>query len=148
RRRGRSGGRVRVSHPARQDPAGPRVCAAIVDSVRHHGDRKDAVARRWEESRRMSEMKRPYPEPQPAATEGVLIEFLLKLPREPRHAMVVLVHLALTVAASYLAFSLRFDGTIPGNYVRMFARTLPWLLLARGATFIALRLDEGIWRYV
>ena len=88
------------------------------------------------------------PEPSDPQSEGVVIDALLRFPREFRRAMVVVMHLALAMVSSYLAFSLRFDGQIPGNYLRMFLRTIPWLLLARGSMFFLFRLDEGMWRYV
>src|SRR6266498_4948205 len=79
---------------------------------------------------------------------GRLGDILLKFPRELRRAMVVVVHLLLAIASSYLAFSLRFDGKIPSSVLRMFLGTLPWLVAARGSIFFLFRLDEGIWRYV
>ena len=64
-----------------------------------------------------------------------------------RRPLVIALHLALIVAANYVAFWLRFDGNIPdlqwGNFVRM----LSFLLLIRMATFMPFRLFQGLWRY-
>ena len=62
--------------------------------------------------------------------------------------MVIVVHVLLAVAANYLALALRFDGQVAAGSMRMFVKTLPWLLLARGSIFLLFRLDEGLWRYV
>ena len=51
------------------------------------------------------------------------------------------------VAASYVAFSLRFDGSIPSNYQRLWWQTLPWLVAVQATTFLPFRLYEGLWRY-
>lgn len=64
-----------------------------------------------------------------------------------RRPFVVLLHLALIAAASYVAFLLRFDGAIPAQYLDLWWRTLPWLVAIRGATFAPFRLYEGMWRY-
>ena len=42
---------------------------------------------------------------------------------------------------------LRFDGLIPENYLHVFSRALPWLIVARLVTFAPFRLYEGLWRY-
>jgi FlaA1/EpsC-like NDP-sugar epimerase len=96
----------------------------------------------------MTPLLKHHPAPEPAETEGVLVQALLKFPRELRRALVVAVHLTLTALSCYVAFSLRFDGQVPPRVFRMFLATLPWLMLARGSTFFFFRLDEGIWRYV
>ena len=55
--------------------------------------------------------------------------------------------MALAVASSYVAFSVRFDGIVPAHYAALFEDTLPALLVARGTMFIVFRLYEGLWRY-
>jgi FlaA1/EpsC-like NDP-sugar epimerase len=64
-----------------------------------------------------------------------------------RRVFIVLLHLALVVVANYTAFLLRFDGLIPANYLHVFSQALPWLIVARLATFAPFRLYEGLWRY-
>jgi len=64
-----------------------------------------------------------------------------------RRVLVVFLHLALVVVASYTAFLLRFDGLIPSNYVRVYLQALPWLIVVRMATFAPFKLYEGLWRY-
>jgi len=64
-----------------------------------------------------------------------------------RRVFIVLLHLALVVVANYSAFLLRFDGSIPANYMEVFQQALPWLVVARMVTFAPFRLYEGLWRY-
>jgi FlaA1/EpsC-like NDP-sugar epimerase len=76
-----------------------------------------------------------------------LVERLIALPRPLRRLLVLVVQLGLSVFCSYLAFNLRFDTDIPRRTYGIFVGTIPWLIAARGLTFLAFRLDEGIWRY-
>jgi len=64
-----------------------------------------------------------------------------------RLPLVVTLHGVLIVLSHYLAFWLRFDGTIPQEYWVLFTRLLPWLVAIRCITFIPFRLYEGLWRY-
>ena len=73
----------------------------------------------------------------------VLPNWLLKY----RGAVIWWFHMGLAVASSYIAFSVRFDGVIPPHYAALWRDTLPALLVARGAMFVAFRLYEGLWRY-
>lgn len=55
---------------------------------------------------------------------------------------------ALAVAAAYyLAFWLRFDGTIPYEAMSAFWNTLPLVFLIRLASFTYFQLYSGVWRY-
>lgn len=62
-------------------------------------------------------------------------------------AIVIVLHLAAVVAASWLAFLLRFDGRVPGWAIETFWQTLPWLVAIRALTFIPFRLYQGLWKY-
>lgn len=72
---------------------------------------------------------------------------LARLTLRHRRAIVVCAHLCLVVLSNYLAFWLRFDGTIPREYWTLFVRMLPWLVAIRGITFLPFHLYSGIWRY-
>jgi FlaA1/EpsC-like NDP-sugar epimerase len=76
-----------------------------------------------------------------------MVNRLLRLPREVRRALVLMVQLLLALVSSYTAVNLRFDTEVPRSVLKLFLGTLPWLFLARGSTFLLFRLDEGIWRY-
>src|SRR5687767_5705949 len=64
-----------------------------------------------------------------------------------RRINIILFELAIVVLANYMAFLLRFDGSIPAAYFTLFARALPFVLLTRALIFIPFRLYEGLWRY-
>jgi FlaA1/EpsC-like NDP-sugar epimerase/lipopolysaccharide/colanic/teichoic acid biosynthesis glycosyltransferase len=120
----------------------PRV-AGQRDAGMLRGTRRPATARLDGQEKR----RQPRPSQLDGGT-GLLADVILGLPREFRRALVVVVHLLLAAVSTYLAFSLRFDGAIPGPVMKMYVGTLLWMLTARGATFFLFRLDEGIWRYV
>ena len=64
-----------------------------------------------------------------------------------RLPVVVAMHLALITLANYLAWLLRFDGTIPDDHMALFVRTLPWIIGVRGMLFAPVGLYGGLWRY-
>jgi FlaA1/EpsC-like NDP-sugar epimerase len=66
----------------------------------------------------------------------------------PRRASVLLADVLLTVGANYLAFWLRFDGTIPAAYWMLWLQTVPCLVLIRGVTFTSFHLYDSVWQYV
>jgi FlaA1/EpsC-like NDP-sugar epimerase len=64
-----------------------------------------------------------------------------------RGVLIWLFHLGLAAAANYVAFGVRFDGSVPPAYAALWTNTLPALLAARGVTFVVFGLYEGLWRY-
>jgi hypothetical protein len=64
-----------------------------------------------------------------------------------RRPVIVAIHLALVVLSYYFAWSLRFDGQIPAEEMRIFWSYLPWFLAIRAVMFAKLRLYQGLWRY-
>ncbi|HVK56012.1 MAG TPA: nucleoside-diphosphate sugar epimerase/dehydratase [Burkholderiales bacterium] len=47
----------------------------------------------------------------------------------------------------YVAYSLRFNLSIPPEYFQDMARTLPWVVLVYGLVFFRFGLYQGMWRY-
>jgi FlaA1/EpsC-like NDP-sugar epimerase len=64
-----------------------------------------------------------------------------------RRPLVVLLHLGLIALSNYLAFWIRFDGTIPPQTLAVFWQLLPVVVLVRSLFFAPFRLYEGLWRY-
>jgi FlaA1/EpsC-like NDP-sugar epimerase len=57
-------------------------------------------------------------------------------------------HLALIPIAYWIAFLLRFDGSVPPDYVSIYWITLPLLVALRLGAFALFRQFRGWWRYV
>jgi FlaA1/EpsC-like NDP-sugar epimerase len=64
-----------------------------------------------------------------------------------RRLIVIVTHMVIPVATSYLAFWLRFDGRIPAADVALWQSTLPALLAVRTISFVPAGLFQGLWRY-
>jgi FlaA1/EpsC-like NDP-sugar epimerase/predicted RNA-binding Zn-ribbon protein involved in translation (DUF1610 family) len=61
--------------------------------------------------------------------------------------MSITMQLALAVLSNWFAFQLRFDWDLPPFAREAFWAALPWLVAIRASTFVAFRLQDGMWRY-
>ena len=68
-------------------------------------------------------------------------------PRIWRRIGIVFTYALLAVLSNVLAFSLRFEGSIPPAVVGAMIETLPLLIAIRLLTFVPFHLYEGLWRY-
>jgi len=66
---------------------------------------------------------------------------------EARRIAVVGAQLALVCLSNYIAFWLRFDGSIPPLQQTHFLETVPLLIAIRAAVFIPFRMYAGLWKY-
>jgi FlaA1/EpsC-like NDP-sugar epimerase len=72
----------------------------------------------------------------------------LKALAQHRLALMVLFNVLVATVAYLFAFALRFDLSIPEDYFRMIAVTLPLLLICKLAGSSAFRLFSGWWQHV
>jgi len=70
--------------------------------------------------------------------------FILKY----RRTLIVVANLFLISLSYYLAFALRFDFSLSGDYFRVFFKTLPVLIIVKFLVFYKFDLFRGLWRYV
>ncbi len=64
-----------------------------------------------------------------------------------RRPMIVVLDVGLIILSNYLAFFLRYDGTIPASELTTFEQTVLGLVAVRGVAFALFGLNEGLWRY-
>jgi FlaA1/EpsC-like NDP-sugar epimerase len=72
------------------------------------------------------------------------VSFLIRF----RGVVKILLNLAIFVVAYLIAYLIRFELSIPGDYPMLILRTLPVLLLAKSLAFLSCGLFRGWWRYV
>ena len=65
-----------------------------------------------------------------------------------RRFSVIFTHLILIIAAYALSFYLRFEFSLPREYLELILRTLPLLLAIKMFVFYYFGLFSGVWRYV
>ncbi len=65
-----------------------------------------------------------------------------------RSVLVVCIQLGLIAAANVTAFTLRFEGEIPSDQVRLLLRGLPLVLTIHGGGLVIFGIQRGLWRYV
>jgi len=70
--------------------------------------------------------------------------FILKY----RRLIIVFVNFLLVSLSYYLSFILRFDFNLPADYLKVFFKTLPLLILIKLSVFYYFGLFQGLWRYV
>jgi len=78
--------------------------------------------------------------PFPAEVPPVLLTY--------RRALILVAHLILIPLAYFAAFGIRFDFQIPAAELRVFATTVPYLLVLRLLVFERYGLFRGYWRHV
>ena len=66
---------------------------------------------------------------------------------ESRRLAVVGTQLGLVVVSNYIAFWLRFEGSIPPIELERFFSTIPILIGIRAVLFVPFRLYAGLWKY-
>ncbi|QPJ62170.1 MAG: polysaccharide biosynthesis protein [Candidatus Nitronauta litoralis] len=66
---------------------------------------------------------------------------------KPHRSFLLVLDLVFSIAALYLAFFLRFDGTIPEEDVVVFQTVLPFLLMSRAVCLIYLGFYNRFWEY-
>ena len=64
-----------------------------------------------------------------------------------RIPIIVSIHLFLVAFANYVAFWLRFDGTVPPDQMSRFWEALLWVVVVRGVMFATMGLYGGLWQY-
>ena len=72
---------------------------------------------------------------------------LLKSILTYRRHMTVLVHMALTVIANYLAFFIRFEAKIPAIQIDLFFKYLMLIVGIRAVLYLLMGQYKGIWKY-
>jgi FlaA1/EpsC-like NDP-sugar epimerase len=72
---------------------------------------------------------------------------ICRLALESRRAAVVGTQLGLVVASNYIAFWLRFEGSIPRVELERFFATIPLLIGVRAVCFVPFHLYSGLWKY-
>ena len=63
-------------------------------------------------------------------------QLLVVLALRYRRTIIVALHLAVVVVANYLAFLLRFDGSVPRDQMRVWLHSILFLVLVRGVVFV------------
>jgi FlaA1/EpsC-like NDP-sugar epimerase len=69
------------------------------------------------------------------------------LARQWHRPLAVALQMGLVVLSNRLAFLLRFDAEVPHWANEAFWLMLPWLVAIRAVTFVAFKLNEGLWRH-
>jgi len=65
-----------------------------------------------------------------------------------RNFWIMLVGDALLVFATYyLAYYIRFDGTVPSEYLSTWQKTVPWIIPVKLICFVFFAMYRGMWRY-
>ena len=81
---------------------------------------------------------------EPVGYPSLFVDYLLRF----RGPVKFVLHLAIFIAANYLAYLVRFDFSIPRQYFIPMWDTIPVLLIAKALGFLAFGQFSGWWRYV
>lgn len=82
-----------------------------------------------------------------SAANASLLTTLSSFVMRWRKPIIVVIDVGLIILANYLAFFLRYDGSIPGSELVTFEQTVLGLVAIRGVVFALFGLNEGLWRY-
>jgi FlaA1/EpsC-like NDP-sugar epimerase len=71
----------------------------------------------------------------------------VKVALRHRRSILCLADWTLLAVAFFIAFSLRFEGTIPGDQLTVLLEALPWIFVCQATSLVLFQVHRGMWRY-